>query len=107
MTDTVPEPVAQLIAATNSPDLETFLDTFTSDGVVDDWGRTFLGRTEIRHWSDNEYLGKQVTLEVTSVQNTPTEAIVVAQVGGNGFNGPSTFSFLLSGNKIQRMTIRE
>ncbi|RZL82548.1 MAG: nuclear transport factor 2 family protein [Rhodococcus sp. (in: high G+C Gram-positive bacteria)] len=107
MTDTVPEPVAQLIAATNSADLETFLDTFTSDGVVDDWGRTFRGRTEIRRWSDNEYLGKQVTLEVTSVQITPTEAIVVAQVGGNGFNGPSTFSFTLSGNKVQRMTIRE
>jgi hypothetical protein len=107
MTDTLPEPVARLISATNTGDLEAFLDTFASDGVVDDWGRKFHGRSAIQGWSDNEYLGKQVTLDVASVDNSSTETVVVAKVGGHGFNGPSTFSFTVAGDAIRAMVIRE
>jgi hypothetical protein len=32
---------------------------------------------------------------------------VTAQVGGNGFNGPSHFGFQVSGDRVARMTIRE
>ena len=28
------------------------------------------------------------------------------QVSGNGFNGPSTFTFLVEGDLVRRMTIR-
>jgi hypothetical protein len=34
------------------------------------------------------------------------ETIVTAQVGGNGFNGPSHFSFRVAGDRVARMTIR-
>ncbi len=34
------------------------------------------------------------------------EVTVVAQVSGNGFNGPSTFTFLVDGDLVRRMTIR-
>jgi hypothetical protein len=30
---------------------------------------------------------------------------VRARVGGSGFNGPSTFTFLVAGDAIERMTI--
>jgi hypothetical protein len=43
----LPEPVARLLAATNAEDRIAFLDAFTEDGVVDDWGRRFVGRVRV------------------------------------------------------------
>lgn len=106
MTETVSAPIARLIDATNAGDVECFLDAFTFDGMVDDWGREFTGRDEIREWSDAEFLGKQVTLEVRDVAVTGSGVVLVAQVGGNGFNGPSTFTFTADANKVLKMSIR-
>ncbi len=107
MSDELPAPVAASIDATNRGDLQGFLDGFSEDGVVDDWGREFAGRDAIRGWSDREYLGKQVTLEVTSARRDGDTTVIVAQVGGNGFNGPSTFTFITAGDRLSRMVIRE
>ena len=43
MTESLPDPVRALIDAANANDRAAFLDTFTPDGVVDDWGREFVG----------------------------------------------------------------
>jgi uncharacterized protein (TIGR02246 family) len=99
-------PVQDAVDAANRGDVEAFLDTFTDDGVVDDWGREFAGRDAIRGWSDAEFIGKQVTLEVTAVEPDGDRTVVTAQVGGNGFNGPSHFTFDLDGSRLARMTIR-
>jgi len=32
--------------------------------------------------------------------------VVTAEVGGDGFSGPSHFSFLVEGDRVARMTIR-
>jgi hypothetical protein len=44
---------------------------------------------------------------VTGVEERLGETVIVAQVGGDGFNGPSHFSFRVEGAKLARMTIRE
>ncbi|WP_280427713.1 nuclear transport factor 2 family protein [Nocardia brasiliensis] len=106
MSDTISQPVAQLLDATNAGNIDAFLAGFTADGVVDDWGREFRGPAAIRQWSDNEFLGKQVTLEVTESKTEGADTTVIAQVGGNGFNGPSTFVFTTADDKVSRMTIR-
>lgn len=105
--DSIPQPVAAALAAANANDIEAFLDCFTEDGIVDDWGREFSGRDEIRGWSDREFIGVRVSLEVTGVEERLGETVIVAQVGGDGFNGPSHFSFRVEGAKLARMTIRE
>lgn len=105
MTD-LPLPVQRLIEASNSGDQGAFLDGFTADGAVDDFGRTFRGRDEIAGWSDGEFIGKQVSLDVTSVELSDDVTTVLAQVGGNGFNGPSTFGFTINGDLVSLMTIR-
>ena len=107
MTTELPEPVKQSIDATNAGDLEAFLGTFTADGAVDDWGRIFAGPGRITDWSNAEYIGKNMTLAVTSVDVGDESVTVIATVGGDGFNGPSTFTYTLSGDKVSRMTIRE
>ena len=102
----LPEPVARLVRAANDNDVDAFLAGFTADGVVDDWGREFAGADAIRSWSDNEFIGKRVTLDVRDAEQSGTTTVVTAQVGGDGFNGPSHFSFTVEGDRIARMTIR-
>ena len=102
----LPEPVARLIAAANANDTEAFLAAMTPDGVVDDWGREFRGPDAVRGWSDAEFIGVAVTLDVTEVAERDGETVVAAQVGGDGFTGPSHFSFAVDGDRVGRMTIR-
>jgi hypothetical protein len=106
MSATLPEPVARLLQAANDNDIEAFLAGFTDDGVVDDWGREFAGADAIRSWSDNEFIGKRVSLDVREAQQAGATTVVTAEVGGDGFNGPSHFSFEVAGDRVARMTIR-
>ena len=53
----IPEPVAGFIDTVNAHDNQGFLDAFTPDGTVDDWGREFQGREAIKAWSDKEFIG--------------------------------------------------
>ena len=106
MPDAVPDPVAKLLEAANDNDVDGFLATFADEGVVDDWGREFVGRGAIRAWSDREFIGQRVRLDVRDVRRDGEATVVSALVGGDGFNGPSQFSFLLDGDRVSRMTIR-
>ena len=102
----VPAPIQSALDAANAGDVEAFLDAFVDhEGAVDDWGRVFRGRDAIRGWSDSEFIGKQVTLEVTGVRTDGATTVVSAKVGGNGFNGPSDFAFEITGDKVSQMTI--
>jgi hypothetical protein len=105
----LPQPVANAFAATNERDLGRFVAAFADDGVIDDWGREFRGHDEIAEWSRRESIGVQQTFSVTDVRvgDEDLEVVVLADVGGGGFNGPSTFTFRLApdGTAIERMTI--
>jgi hypothetical protein len=102
----LPGTVRNAVDAANRGDVEAFVDSFVPTGVVDDWGREFAGPEAIRGWSDAEFIGKQVTLDVTEVETGGARTVVTAQVGGNGFNGPSHFTFESDGALLARMTIR-
>jgi hypothetical protein len=103
----LPAPVQAAIDAANAGDTGKFLALFGPGGAVDDWGRTFTGAGEIRSWSDAEFIGKRVSLAVESSETSPDGAVtVLATVGGDGFNGPSHFTFRLDGDAITSMTIR-
>jgi hypothetical protein len=105
MTD-LPDPVNAAVEAANANDTDAFLACFTRDGVVDDWGREFRGAEAIRGWSDREFIGVHVSLDVTEVEQNDGATTVTATVGGDGFNGPSHFTFDVDGDHINRMTIR-
>jgi hypothetical protein len=106
MTSELPRPVQAAVDAANANDLPAFLAAFTPDGTVDDWGREFHGPDAIAGWSDKEFIGAQVSLEVTEVATAGDDVTVTAQVGGSGFNGPSNFTFRVAGDRVARMTIR-
>jgi hypothetical protein len=103
----LPAPAQAAIDAANAGDIEKFLALFEARGTVDDWGRTFTGPAEIRSWSDAEFIGKRVSLAVESAETSADGAVtVLATVGGDGFNGPSHFTFRLDRDAIISMTIR-
>ena len=101
----LPAVIERFIAAVNKADVEAFLAFFPTDGVVDDWGRKFTGHAAIRGWSDKEFIGSQVSLKVTGFEQKGHSVGVMTDVGGNGFNGPSRFTFVLDGDKVREMRI--
>jgi ketosteroid isomerase-like protein len=102
----LPAPVEAALAAANANDTEAFLDCFSEDGVVGDWGWEFRGRDEIRAWSDREFIGQKVRLDVTAVAGWNGKTVIAVEVGGEGFNGPSRFKFQIEGDKVTRMMVR-
>lgn len=108
MTDPqVPEPVASFIDTVNRHDEAGFLDAFTPDCAVDDWGRVFTGHDEIKAWSDNEFIGATGTLTPEEVTTSGDEVTVVGDWRSSHANGKSQFTFGIAGNRLMRMTIRE
>ncbi len=63
----LPDAVRRAIEAANGGDTAAFVNLFTPDGVVDDWGREFAGRDAIRTWSDQEFIGVRVKLAVSDI----------------------------------------
>jgi ketosteroid isomerase-like protein len=106
MPESTPTPIATLLEAANANDTEAFLAMFVDGAVVDNWGTEFAGSEAIRGWSDREFIGKHVNLKIDAIQQQGDLTVVTAQVGGDGFNGPSHFSFLIDGDLVARMTIR-
>jgi ketosteroid isomerase-like protein len=102
----LPRPVEAALEAANANDMEAFLDCFTEDAVVGDWGWEFQGRDEIRAWSDREFIGRRVSLDVTAVEGRNGKTVIAVDVGGEGFNGRSRFKFQIEGDKVTRMTVR-
>lgn len=99
-------PVREFVDAVNAHDETAFLDSFGDTGVVDDWGREFVGREAIKEWSDKEFIGAQGTMDVQQVRETEGQVTVVADWRSNHANGLSEFTFDTAGHTINRMTIR-
>ncbi|MET0976913.1 MAG: nuclear transport factor 2 family protein [Leifsonia sp.] len=103
----LPTPVDDFFEATNHADVDRFVAAFALDGVIDDWGRTFTGHDGVRRWTEGESIGVAQTFEITSFRVEGNTVVVKAEVGGDGFTGPSTFTFDLTDDRtaIRRMVI--
>ena len=105
MSAQLPPPVAAFIKTINAGDTIGFLDSFTPDGVVDDWGRKFCDREAIRAWSDKELIGAQRQMTVTDVATGDNSVEVTADWRSTHANGLSRFDFRVVGDKIALMRI--
>jgi ketosteroid isomerase-like protein len=102
----LPEAVARLLVATNAEDRTAFLDAFTDDGVVDDWGRRFVGRERIAEWDAAENIGVHSRIEATSVRQSGDTVDLGVRVSGEGYNGGGTFTARLRDGKVAELLIR-
>jgi hypothetical protein len=95
-----------MVEATNAGDSEAFVDAFTDDAYLNDWGREFAGTGGVAAWNDSDNIGRQAHFEVRAVRNEGPGYVVTLQVTGGGFNGTSDFFFEVDGDQVQRMIIR-
>jgi hypothetical protein len=102
---TTPSIVSTVIAAVNAGDTDAFLALFEETGAVDDWGDVYRGKTEIRAWSDRELIGVKARFTLRASEQRGDEASMQVDVGGNGFNGPSRFTFTMKDGRIAKMLI--
>jgi hypothetical protein len=104
----VPALLTDFAAAINRGDTPAFLDLFTPDGVVDDWGRRFEGRARVKEWSDAETIGAHGTLTVTRVISDDDQRIVADTLWkSEAFTGPGRFTFTLRDGRIAELKITE
>lgn len=103
----LPAVVRNALEAANAGDTDAFISLFVPvTGCVSDWGRESRGAEAIRAWSDDEFIGKNVTLEVVTFYRTGTDdVVVIVQVGGDGYNGPCTLTFRPQGDLLADMRI--
>ncbi len=108
MSIALPAPIDRLVAAINHGDTDAFLDCFIETGVVDDWGRRFVGRKAIRGWSDKETIGAKGRMTVTGVAaGKDGTTVVTGDWKSNFYSGPGRYLFRLDGDRIAEMRITE
>jgi hypothetical protein len=105
MSQEIPAAVQRALTAIDEQDNDAFVAAFAPDGYVNDWGREFRGPDQIRSWSQNELIGKQATFTDTQVTVAGNPLTILTQVGGQGFNGPSHFTFAIKNDQLASMTI--
>jgi ketosteroid isomerase-like protein len=107
MAEQLPAAVSRVIEATNAGDGAAFVAAFTEDGVVDDWGRRFRGPIEIGRWDQAENTGVHAQFRTQEVTVDGDTVVARLAVTGGGFNGVSTFTFDVDGDRVRSMRITE
>lgn len=101
----LPIPVHQQIEAINTGDVEGWLNLFSKQAIVNDWGRVFQGRDKIKAWSDKEFIGAKGQLKILNILTEADKTIVDASWKSNFYSGNSRFIFTVHDNKITEMRI--
>jgi hypothetical protein len=111
MTQTLPNPIAEYVEASNAFDGDRFIAAFADDAMVNDARREFWGIESIKRWSDKEIIGDKVTLHVRRVK-THDGMIIVDAVADGEFDKTNlpdevvlTHYFALRGDKIASLII--
>jgi len=100
ITDNLPKPVADNIAACNAHDLDAWMATFASDALVNDLRREFIGKAAIRAFAEEELFGVNLTMEVQRAWDRNGDITVHARIDGTydktGLPDPLVLSFYYS-----------
>jgi len=106
MTETpLPTPVQALVDAINNADTEAFVDAFTADGFVSDWGTVKSGPAGIRSWADSDAIGAGAQMTVLSAQTDADTTRIRFGWASSVFNGESDGIFVVAGDKLASFTI--
>ena len=102
-----PEEIQRFVDATNRGDTDAFVEAFTEDAHLDDWGRSFDGRAGVRSWDTTDNIGVQAHVDVLDVQpgQTDQEYVATIRVSGNGYNGTGPMAFRLRDGLIAELRI--
>ncbi|HEY0249088.1 MAG TPA: nuclear transport factor 2 family protein [Gryllotalpicola sp.] len=101
----VPAAIQHFIDTTNAGDTEAFVDGFTADAYLEDWGRGFHGHDGVRSWDRTDNIGRQSHFELLGAREDGEVWVVTLRVSGNGYNGTGDMRFTVDGDRIARLII--
>ena len=107
----LPPLIAAYVEATNGFDLEKLLATFRDDALVNDELRDYWGKSAISEWAARNIIGKNLTMDVTTIVEHYGNFIVTANVRGNfdmrGLPDPllHCFYFTIHDNRVVQLII--
>jgi ketosteroid isomerase-like protein len=111
ITNSLPQVVADHIAACNAHDINAWMATFAPDAMVNDISREFIGAEAIRAFGDKEIFGDKVTMAVHRAWDRHGDITVHAKMDGTynktGLPDPLILSFYFSlrGGQITQLII--
>ncbi|MFC0548631.1 TetR-like C-terminal domain-containing protein [Kutzneria chonburiensis] len=106
-TVSTPAAIQAFVDTTNKADNEAFVDVFTEDAFLDDWGRQFHGHQGVASWNKTDNIGVQAHFELEKVEpaGEPDAYNVTIKVRSHRFNGTGTMAFVVRGDKVASLVI--
>jgi ketosteroid isomerase-like protein len=106
-TTAIPAVIQAFIDSTNRGDSDAFVEAFTPDAYLNDWGREFKGRDGVRSWDRTDNIGVQAHFELVGLEpgSNPDTYTATLTVSGNGHNGTGPMEFRLRDGLIARLVI--
>jgi len=107
LSNDVPVAIQKFVDTTNAADSDAFVDAFTEDAFLSDWGREYRGHEGVRSWDGTDNIGKRARFELLAVKpgKADQQFIATVVVTGDGYNGTSDLEFTLRGDKVSRLVI--
>jgi len=102
-----PAAIRAFVDTTNKADDEAFVNVFTEDAFLDDWGRRFHGHEGVASWNKTDNIGVQAHFELEKVEpaGEPDTYNVTIKVRSHRFNGTGTMAFVVRGDKVASLVI--
>lgn len=85
----LPPALQSAVDAINSGDEDAFVAAFSSDGVVNDWGRILTGADGVRSWARSDAIGAQARMTVVAATIRGDTTQIVFDWTSRVFNGRS------------------
>ncbi|ALE04896.1 hypothetical protein AL755_04265 [Arthrobacter sp. ERGS1:01] len=88
----VPLPLAvqNTVDAINAADIDKFVGSFRSDGIIDDWGRVLRGRAGVRQWAETDAVGAGAIIDVFDADTVGVATKIRFHWNSGVFNGESS-----------------
>jgi hypothetical protein len=105
----LPRVIRTFLLASNNHDTDMMLSCIDDDSVIVDDYREFRGKEAITKWSDEEFIGARVNVQVTNLNLREDQYLVSTEVNGDYPACPYYFNFCftLQHNRISKLQISE
>jgi len=101
----LPAPVTAFVDAINRADTDAFVALFTEDGLIDDWGTKYRGRSGARQWAGSDAIGAGARMTLLSADTDGQTVTTRFDWRSQVFNGESTGIFTVRGDELASFVI--